>query len=110
VSLDSSKSLQIRFIFIKYWYSFINNTADDIVFQGKLASWVPDLVFASLAFVTGLLALVLPETLNRPLPETIKEIESWTRSIPPASSAADAGQSPVDEAGNEGKDQESTKM
>ena len=36
-----------------------------------------------MTFVTGLMALLLPETLNRPLPETIQEIESWTRSLVP---------------------------
>ena len=51
--------------------------------QGKVASWIPGIVYAALAFVTGLLALLLPETLNRPLPETIKEVESWTRSLHP---------------------------
>jgi len=40
-------------------------------------------VFTIVTFVTGLMALLLPETLNRPLPETIEEIESWTRSLAP---------------------------
>ena len=73
--------------------------------QGKVASWIPDTVFAALAVVTGILALLLPETLNRPLPETIREVESWTRSLKPPSttttppaSAADHGRpSPIRE-------------
>jgi hypothetical protein len=32
--------------------------------------------------VTGVMALLLPETLNRHLAETIEEIETWTRSAP----------------------------
>jgi len=53
------------------------------VLQGKYASWIPDIVFSTLAVVTGVLALLLPETLNRPLPETVKDVQSWTRSIAP---------------------------
>jgi len=52
--------------------------------QGRTtATWIPSVVFTVLTFVTGLMALLLPETLNRPLPETIEEIESWTRSLVP---------------------------
>jgi len=47
------------------------------------ASWIPSVVFTIVTFVTGLMALLLPETLNRPLPETIEEIENWTRSLAP---------------------------
>jgi len=52
--------------------------------QGRTtAMWIPSVVFTIVTFVTGLMALLLPETLNRPLPETIEEIESWTRSLAP---------------------------
>jgi len=52
--------------------------------QGRTtATWIPSAVFTIVTFVTGLMALLLPETLNRPLPETIEEIESWTRSLVP---------------------------
>ena len=47
------------------------------------ATWIPSVVFTVVTLVTGLMALLLPETLNRPLPETIEEIESWTRSLVP---------------------------
>ncbi|ELT94945.1 hypothetical protein CAPTEDRAFT_62237, partial [Capitella teleta] len=40
-------------------------------------AWAPSVAFSICALVTGVLALLLPETLNRPLPETIEEIESW---------------------------------
>jgi len=51
--------------------------------QDKTHGWIPTLVFTVVAMVTGAMALLLPETLNRPLPETIEEIESWTRSGAP---------------------------
>jgi len=73
--------------------------------QGKVASWVPGVVFASLAIVTGVMALLLPETLNRPLPETIKEVESWTRSLTPSPpSPQHTGLSPIRETDNDEKD------
>ena len=45
--------------------------------------WIPGLVFTIVSIVTGLMALLLPETLDRPLPETIEEIETWQRTITP---------------------------
>ena len=49
--------------------------------QGKTNDWIPGAVFAITALLTGALALVLPETLNRPLPDTIEEIEAWPGGI-----------------------------
>jgi len=86
------------------------------VSQAKHASWVPGIVFSALALVTGVLALVLPETLNRPLPETVKEVESWTRSIIPAPAtqpapvAAHGRSSPIPEIGDDEDYQETSKM
>ena len=39
--------------------------------------WLPGILFGSLSIFVGLLALLLPETLNRPLPNTVEDIESW---------------------------------
>jgi len=39
--------------------------------------WLPGLLFGGLSTVAGLLTLLLPETLNRPLPQTIDDIEQW---------------------------------
>ncbi len=44
---------------------------------------MPGVVFAVVSITTGIMALLLPETLNRPLPDTIEEIEGWTRALPP---------------------------
>ena len=39
--------------------------------------WLPGLLFGGLSTAAGLLTLLLPETLNRPLPQTIDDIEQW---------------------------------
>ena len=39
--------------------------------------WIPNLIFGILAIVAALLGLILPETNNRPLPQTIDDIVSW---------------------------------
>jgi len=38
---------------------------------------LPGLLFGGLATAAGLLTLLLPETLHRPLPQTIDDIEHW---------------------------------
>ena len=57
--------------------------------------WLPGILFGSLSIAVGLLALLLPETLNRPLPQTVEDIESWKRKPPAASAAAAVMTSPV---------------
>ena len=45
--------------------------------QMKELPWLPGLVFGGLSTAAGLLTLLLPETLGRPLPQTIDDIEQW---------------------------------
>lgn len=42
------------------------------------APWLSAVVFGTVSVAGGLLVLILPETLNRPLPQSIEEIEQWT--------------------------------
>lgn len=41
---------------------------------------LPQIIFCSVAIISGLLSLLLPETLKLPLPETIDDIEKPRRS------------------------------
>jgi len=41
--------------------------------------WLPGILFGGLAIGGSLLILALPETLNRPLPQTIEDIENWAK-------------------------------
>ena len=43
----------------------------------KELPWLPGLLFGGLSMAAGLLTLLLPETLHRPLPLTIDDIEQW---------------------------------
>ncbi|CAD5124279.1 DgyrCDS12570 [Dimorphilus gyrociliatus] len=42
---------------------------------------VPGLVFAGVSFIAAFLSLLEPETLGRPLPNTIEEINAWTLTL-----------------------------
>ena len=44
--------------------------------QASTSAILPMLLMGALALLTGLLSLTLPETLNKPLPETLAELES----------------------------------
>lgn len=45
--------------------------------------WLPGILFGVLSVIVGLLTLLLPETMNRPLPQTIEDIENWSQPAQP---------------------------
>ncbi|CAH1796652.1 unnamed protein product [Owenia fusiformis] len=47
----------------------------------KFLPWFPPTLFGVMSIVAGLLTLLLPETLNRPLPQSIEEVENWKRTV-----------------------------
>ena len=53
------------------------------VYQMKILPWFPNVLFGVLCLVAGGLTLLLPETLGRPLPLTVEEVENWTRTLTP---------------------------
>ena len=50
--------------------------------QARILPWLPGLLFGALSIGSGLLTFFLPETLNRPLPQTIEDIENWSKKKP----------------------------
>ena len=49
--------------------------------EGSFGRAVPLIVFGALAMVAGLLALYLPETLHRALPDTLLQAANLDRSV-----------------------------
>ena len=49
----------------------------DVFFQASIISWLPSVVFSVLAFIAAGLVLILPETLGRPLPQSIAEVHLY---------------------------------
>lgn len=45
---------------------------------GELQPFIPNIIFGTVAILGGSAAIFLPETLNRPLPETIEDVENWS--------------------------------
>ena len=58
-----------------------------ILFQYELIPWLPNVIFGVMCLLAGIMVLFLPETLGRPLPQTIKEVENWTRTLTPEEKA-----------------------
>jgi len=58
--------------------------------QAKELPWLPGLLFGGLSTAAGLISLLLPETLGRPLPQTIEDIEQWYKQ-PAGAKSADSG-------------------
>merc|ERR1711862_186514 len=47
---------------------------------GKVSPGIPAVIFGAFSVIAGLLALLLPETLNKELPETVADVENWNKS------------------------------
>jgi len=50
-----------------------------VIVQAQFWSGIPSVVFGVLATAAGLACLLLPQTLNRSLPDTIEQIEHSNR-------------------------------
>ncbi|XP_007943190.1 solute carrier family 22 member 8 [Orycteropus afer afer] len=46
---------------------------------GEVHPFIPNIIYGVFALLGGSAALFLPETLNRPLPETIEDMENWSQ-------------------------------
>lgn len=44
---------------------------------GEVQPYIPNVIFGTMALLGGSAAFFLLETLNRPLPETIEDIQNW---------------------------------
>lgn len=53
-------------------------TAPLVRITGEFHPSIPNVIFGTVALLGGSAAFFLPETLNRPLPETIEEVENWS--------------------------------
>ncbi|CAN0334995.1 unnamed protein product [Rangifer tarandus platyrhynchus] len=60
------------------WARVGSMTAPLVKITGELKPFIPNVIFGSIALLGGSAALFLPETLNRPLPETIEDVENWS--------------------------------
>ena len=46
---------------------------------GKVSPGIPAVIFGISSVLAGLAAMVLPETLNQKLPETVADVEAWKK-------------------------------
>ncbi|XP_062053803.1 organic anion transporter 3 isoform X2 [Lepus europaeus] len=44
---------------------------------GEIQPFIPNIIYGTVALLGGSAALFLPETLNKPLPETLEDMENW---------------------------------
>lgn len=47
---------------------------------GGISAGIPTIIFGVFSLSAGLFALLLPETLNKQLPETVADVENWNKS------------------------------
>nr|XP_035978045.1 solute carrier family 22 member 8 isoform X1 [Halichoerus grypus] len=60
------------------WTRAGSMSAPLVKITGELQPFIPSIIFGTVALLGGSAAYFLPETLNRPLPETIQDVETWS--------------------------------
>ncbi|KAB0404706.1 hypothetical protein E2I00_019055, partial [Balaenoptera physalus] len=60
------------------WTRVGSMTAPLVKITGELKPFIPNVIFGTIALLGGSAALFLPETLDRPLPETVEDLENWS--------------------------------
>eukprot|EP00069_Balaena_mysticetus_P010325 bmy_20654T0 len=60
------------------WTRVGSMTAPLVKITAELKPFIPNVIFGTIALLGGSAALFLPETLNRPLPETVEDLENWS--------------------------------
>ncbi|XP_064619580.1 organic cation transporter protein-like [Lineus longissimus] len=68
--------------FSSFWDTLGALFAPFVIYSAKTIPQLPQGIFGAMAVLAGLLTLLLPETLNKPLPETIEEVENLHRNLP----------------------------
>jgi len=52
-----------------------------LMLQNDIEPWLTAVVFGVISIIGGLLALTLPETNKRPLPQTIEDVDNWYKPV-----------------------------
>jgi len=58
-----------------------NIAAPYMMLLASVAPWLLNVLFGIMSLLAAIMVLYLPETLGRPLPTTIEEVEAWTRTL-----------------------------
>ncbi len=72
-----------------------------VYLQARIVPWLPGVLFGGLSIGVGMLVFLLPETHNKPLPQTIEDIENWSKPTPKESTK---GKHEMLEMGNDTKE------
>nr|XP_004656503.2 solute carrier family 22 member 8 isoform X2 [Jaculus jaculus] len=57
---------------------------------GEMQPFVPNIIYGTTALLGGSAAFLLPETLNKPLPETIEDMQNWQQQAKPVKQEPEA--------------------
>lgn len=52
-------------------------------YVSKVAPSLPAIIYGSMSMLCGIVSLYVPETLNRPLPNSVDDVVKWPRSLNP---------------------------
>ena len=69
--MQIKNSIKVRRISFK----FIQSVIFISILQGAIHAGIPVIIFGIFSTLAGLLSLMLPETLNRKMPESVAEVE-----------------------------------